>query len=53
MRWLMLTLLVLSTLFLGGCEIVGGIFKAGMWVGVIGVVLVLVIIGFLVTKLRR
>ena len=53
MRWLMLTLLALSTLLLGGCEIVGGIFKAGVWVGVIGVVLVLVIVGFLATKMRR
>jgi hypothetical protein len=53
MRWLLLTFIVLSSLMFGGCEIVGGIFKAGVWVGVIVVVLVLLLVGFLATKLRR
>jgi hypothetical protein len=53
MRWLLLTFIVLSSLMFGGCEIVGGIFKAGVWVGVIAVVLVLLLVGFLATKLRR
>ena len=53
MRWLLLTLIVLSSLMFGGCEIVGGIFKAGIWVGVIAVVLVLLLVGVLATKLRR
>jgi hypothetical protein len=53
MRWLLLTFLVLSSLMFGGCEIVGGIFKAGVWVGVIAVVVVLLLVGFLATKLRR
>ena len=35
-----------------GCQVVGDIFQAGMWVGVIGVVLVVAIIGFLVSKMR-
>jgi hypothetical protein len=52
MRWLLLTLIVLSALTFGGCEVIGGIFKAGVWVGVIAVVLVVAIIGFLATKLR-
>ena len=52
MRWLLLTFIVLSSLMFGGCEIVGGIFKAGVWVGVIAVVLVLLLVGFLATKLR-
>jgi hypothetical protein len=45
-------LLFISTLTLAGCEIVGNIFEAGVWVGVI---LVVVIIGFVVwlfTRLR-
>ena len=45
-------LLFISTLTLSGCEIVGNIFEAGVWVGVI---LVVVIIGFIVwlfTRLR-
>lgn len=53
MHWLLLTFIVLSSLMFGGCEIVGGIFKAGVWVGVIAVVLVLLLVGFLATKLRR
>jgi len=45
-------MLLISTLTLAGCEIVGNIFEAGVWVGVI---LVVVIIGFIVwlfTRLR-
>ena len=53
MRTLWLALLILSTLMLGGCDIVGGIFKAGMWVGMIIIVLVLAGIAFLVLKMRR
>jgi hypothetical protein len=53
MQGVLLTLIVLSALLLGGCEVVGGIFKAGVWVGVIAVVLVIVGIGLLVTKLRH
>jgi hypothetical protein len=53
MRGLWLTLLILSTVLLGGCEVVGGIFKAGMWVGIIMVVLILAGVAFLVAKLRR
>ena len=52
MRWLLLTLILLSTLAFGGCEVIGGIFKAGFWVGVIAVVLVIAGVGFLATKLR-
>lgn len=33
--------LVLSAVSLNGCAIIGGIFKAGVWVGVVAVVLVL------------
>jgi hypothetical protein len=37
-------LLVFLMMTLSGCEVVKGIFKAGMWVGVIGVVLLVVIV---------
>ena len=53
MRTFWLTLVLLSTLMLGGCEVIGGIFKAGMWTGIIIVVLVLAGIAFLATKMRR
>jgi hypothetical protein len=49
--WL-LVLLVLSALTLTGCEAIEGIFKAGMWTGVIGIVLVLVVVGFIAAKIR-
>jgi hypothetical protein len=32
------------TLLLSGCEIIGGIFKAGVWVGVLGVFAVIALI---------
>ena len=48
-RVLLLVLLGMSS---AGCQLVGDIFQAGMWVGVIGVVLVVAIIGFLVSKMR-
>lgn len=52
MRVFLLVLLLLSTLMLGGCELIGNIFQAGMWVGVILVLLVLGGIAFLAGKLR-
>jgi hypothetical protein len=35
------TLLVISTTMLAACELVGDIFEAGVWVGVILVILVI------------
>ena len=36
-----------------GNATIGGIFKAGMWVGVIGVVLVIAIVGLVAAKIRQ
>ena len=49
--WL-LALLVVSAMTLTGCEVIGGIFKAGVWTGVIAIVLVLVVVGFIAAKIR-
>jgi hypothetical protein len=49
-RILLILLLVVST---AACELIGNIFQAGVWVGVILVVLVLTVIGFAVSKMRR
>jgi hypothetical protein len=49
---LLVMLLVLSGLTLTGCEAITGIFKAGMWTGVIMVVVVLMIVGFIAAKIR-
>jgi hypothetical protein len=35
------------------CEAIAGIFKAGLWVGIIGVVIVVAIILWLVGKARK
>ena len=51
MRTLLLILVLLSTLTLGGCELVGDIFQAGMAVGVILVVVVIAGLLFLGRKL--
>jgi hypothetical protein len=49
-RILLIVLLVVST---AACELIGDIFQAGVWVGVILVVLVLALVGFAVSKMRR
>ena len=51
MRPLLLLLIVLSALVLGGCELVGDIFQAGMAVGVLLVVLIIAVVVFLGRKL--
>ena len=48
----LLLLLSLTLLALTGCEIVGGIFKAGVWVGIIVVVLLLLGVFWIFSKLR-
>jgi hypothetical protein len=52
MRYVFLAVLIALTLTLAGCEVIGGIFKAGFFVGVIVVMLVVVGVGFLVAKMR-
>jgi hypothetical protein len=42
--------LLLSAVTLAGCQIVGDIFKAGVWVGVIGVVAVIAIVIWLISR---
>jgi len=43
-------LVLLLAIMISGCAVAGGIFKAGVWVGVI---LVLVVVGVLFAVLRR
>jgi hypothetical protein len=43
-------LLLLSTLALSGCEVIGDIFKAGVWTGVLLVILVIGLIVWLLTR---
>ena len=48
-----IALLVFLGVSLAGCEVVGGIFKAGIWVGAIGVVLIVVLLVVIVGKFKR
>ena len=53
MRGMQFILAVAAMLALGGCELIGDIFKAGMWVGVIIVVAIIAGILFVVSRIRR
>ena len=46
-----LALVALLTTTLSSCELVEGIFKAGMWTGIIMVVVILVIVFWLIARL--
>jgi hypothetical protein len=48
-----LALLLSIALSLGGCAVVGGIFKAGVGVGVFMVVAVIALIIFIITRIGR
>jgi hypothetical protein len=52
-RLLPLAVVTAAAMTLTGCEAIQGIFKAGVWVGVIGVVLVIAVVGFLAAKIRQ
>ena len=53
MQALRLLLLLVSTVVLGGCELIGDIFQAGMFVGVVLVLLIIGVIMFVLRKIRR
>jgi hypothetical protein len=52
MAWLQLVLLVLVTMSVAGCELAGGIFKAGAWVGALAVIILIAIVGIVAVKIR-
>jgi hypothetical protein len=49
MRVMLIVLLAMSA---AGCELIGGIFKAGVWVGAIAVILVVVLLVIVVAKVK-
>ncbi|CAN5549995.1 hypothetical protein BH23BAC4_BH23BAC4_08530 [soil metagenome] len=53
MRGLPVVFLALVTMMLTGCEAIGAIFEAGVWVGVVLVLIVVGVIGFLFSKMKR
>jgi hypothetical protein len=48
-----LFLLLLLAMTASGCEIIGGIFKAGIWVGAIVVILIVVLVMWIAGKARK
>jgi hypothetical protein len=53
MRALPVAVLLLIVTSLTGCQAIADIFQAGVWVGVVAVLLVLGLVGFLFAKMRR
>ena len=51
-RLLMLVMVVVASMSSAGCEVIGDIFQAGMWVGAIFIVLIIAIVGFIAAKIR-
>lgn len=49
----LLPLLLVLLLSLDSCQAIGAIFKAGVWVGIVIVVIVLVIIFWLIRKFSK
>jgi hypothetical protein len=47
-----IALLVFLGVSLAGCEVIGGIFKAGVGVGALAVILVVVLVVFLIGKMK-
>lgn len=46
-------LFLAGSFLLSSCEALGDIFKAGMWLGVIVVVLIIALVLWLIRKMRR
>jgi hypothetical protein len=47
------SLLAFLAVTMTGCQLIGDIFKAGMWTAVIIIVLVVLIIGWIISRFRR
>jgi hypothetical protein len=51
-RLLSVSLLLILATQVAGCELAAGIFKAGVWVGIIMVVLIVGVVAWLVTRVK-
>lgn len=47
------TILIIFPLLFTGCEAIGDIFKAGVWVGIIVVIVILAIIAFIISLFKK
>jgi len=48
-----LVIILISAFLMSGCQAIGDIFKAGMWVGIIVVVVIVALVLWLIGKARR
>ena len=48
-----IALLITLGVTTAGCELVGGIFKAGVWVGALAVITIVLLVVVAVAKMRR
>ena len=53
MKRITITMLAFITMFLSSCGLVEGIFKAGVWTGLLIVAVVLFLIIFLITRIGK
>ena len=51
-RYWMLVVLVVAAVTVSGCAAIAGIFKAGVWTGVVMIVILIGIIGFIAARIR-
>ncbi len=49
----LIAFLAFFTITLSSCEAIGGIFKAGIWTGVIGIALVVFLVIYLISRSRK
>ena len=49
----LIPLYFLIALSFSSCQVIGGIFKAGVWFGIIGVIILVVIIFWLISKVGK
>lgn len=48
-----LSLLLAISLFTAGCELIGDIFQAGFVIGIIIVLVIVAVVGWIISKFRR
>ena len=46
------SLILMMSLFVGGCDAIAGIFQAGMWVGIIGVILIVALVVWIMGRAK-
>jgi hypothetical protein len=52
-KYLVFLLIFLIPVLFSGCAVVGGIFKAGVWVGILAVAVVIAIIIFIIRGISK